>query len=240
MHPEFLEHITDSRTGDPNYNLAVPVFCVRALPHGVIGLIMISLFAAAMSSLDSTINSLSATTMRDVVERFFVRGKLSDRAELVWSRVTTIFWGVACIAFSFFVGGISKSIVESINMIGSLANGPILATFLLATLTRRANDKGVVVGIVAGFAGNLLTWKFLPNVSWLWWNVSGCGMTFAVGYLCSFVLGGRGIVPERVATMVYRADARKQFGYRRNWRIYQLILLLYFFLILAALAFMLR
>ena len=57
----------------PNFNMAVPVFVLEYLPHGAIGLIIVALFAAAMSSLDSTINSLSATTVRDVIDRFSVR-----------------------------------------------------------------------------------------------------------------------------------------------------------------------
>ena len=58
--PEFL-NLSDG--GTPNYNLAVPKFVTTALPHGVIGLLIVALFPAAMSSLDSTINSLSAASI---------------------------------------------------------------------------------------------------------------------------------------------------------------------------------
>jgi SSS family transporter len=231
--PEFIDVLPLRPDGEPNYNMAVPAFCLTFLPHGVIGLIMVSLFAAAMSSLDSTINSLSATTMRDVVERFCVSSRMSPRLELLWSRLTTVFWGAVCVAFSFLVGGISDSIIESINKIGSLANGPILATFLLATLTRRANDVGTMIGIVVGFIGNLLTWKFLPQVSWLWWNVLGCAVTFGIGYLFSLVLGP---VPEVHPDLTFRWRARDQFNYRHNWPLRYLLLLAYFALMLGLLA----
>ena len=69
--------------------------------------------------------------------------------------MTTVFWGTVCMAFSFFVSNISASIIESINKISSLANGPILGTFLLAILTRRATDAGAMVGLVTGFVFNL-------------------------------------------------------------------------------------
>lgn len=233
-HPEFMVRLTDPATGAVNYNLAVPAFCLHALPHGIIGLIIVSLFAAAMSSLDSTINSLSATTIRDIVERFFVPGGLQGRTAILWSRLATVFWGAVCVAFSFFVGDVSSSIIESINKIGSLVNGPILATFLLATLTRRANDPGVMVGIVIGFLANLLTWKFLPGVSWLWWNVSGCAITFGVGYVTSLRFR-RARLPADLDDLVFHRDSRKQFNYRRNWRVYQLILVAYFALMLATL-----
>jgi len=239
-HPEFIGYLPRSGPGGgPNYNLAVPVFCVRNLPHGVIGLIMVALFAAAMSSLDSTINSLSATTIRDIVERFIVRGPLTGRAQIGWSRFTTVIWGAACLVFAFFVGGISSSIIESINKIGSLANGPILATFLLATLTRRAHDRGVVVGIVVGFLGNLLTWRFLPGVSWLWWNVSGCGLTFGVGYGASILMHDHSEKRD-IEDLVFKRDMRAQFQYKRNWPAYYVVLVVYFLIMLGVLILMNR
>ncbi len=223
--PEFLELITEAG-GEANYNLAVPAFCINYLPRGIVGLIIVSLFAAAMSSLDSTINSLSATTMRDIVQRFFVRDAMPQRRELLLSRLLTVFWGGLCVGFSFFVADISASVIETINMIGSLINGPILATFLLATLTRRANDRGVVIGILAGFGGNLLTWKYLPGVSWLWWNVTGCLITFAGGYLASLLC--KCPIPAGIDDLVFKRDSRRQFNYKRNWKLYQAILAGYF------------
>ncbi len=232
-HPEFITAISDPATGTPNYNLAVPAFCLAFLPHGIIGLIIVSLFAAAMSSLDSTINSLSATTMRDVVDRFFVKGELSQASSIFWSRITTVFWGALCVLFSFFVGSISSSIIESINKIGSLINGPILATFLLATLTKRANDIGVSVGIVAGFVGNVLLWKYAPNVSWLWWNVVGCAVTAGIGYAVSLVL--RWNARANVDDLIWHRDTRSFFHYRRNWPRYHAVLVIYFFVMLLVL-----
>ncbi|MBU4212405.1 MAG: sodium/solute symporter, partial [Verrucomicrobia bacterium] len=138
-HPAFLEYLIDPSTNTVNYNLAVPSFCLHVLPHGMIGLIMVAMFAAAMSSLDSTLNSLSALTIRDVVERFRSAGPLNEREMIRWGRLITVGWGILCMIFSFYVGNISTSIIETINKISSLVNGPILATFLLAILTRRAN-----------------------------------------------------------------------------------------------------
>jgi SSS family solute:Na+ symporter len=130
------------------------------------------------------------------------------------------------------VGGISGSIIESINKIGSLINGPILATFLLAILTRRARDAGVVLGILAGFLTNLYLWRWQPGVSWLWWNVIGCAVTFSVGYTCSLILPGETDRP--IEKLVFRRDARTFFGYRRHWGRYYIVLVVYFLAMLAA------
>ena len=55
--------------GIPNFNLAVPIFLIENLPIGIVGLTLVALFSAAMSSLDSVLNSLSAVTMEDFVKR---------------------------------------------------------------------------------------------------------------------------------------------------------------------------
>ena len=217
------------RSARPDFNLTVPKFVIDHLPVGIVGLIMVALFAAAMSSLDSTINSLSATTIRDLVERFHTKGSLEEKQQLMWSRVTTIFWGALCTIFSFFVGGISDSIIESINKVSSLAAGPILGTFLLAILTRKANEKGVIVGIITGFVGNLVLWK-MTEISWLWWNVIGCLVTFFVGYGLSIFLPGD---DKNIDELVYQRNASKFFNFKRNWPRYYAALVFYSIFIIA-------
>jgi SSS family solute:Na+ symporter len=229
-HPEFLNLLKTS-DGNIEYNLAVPTFVLQYLPHGIIGLIFVALFSAAMSSLDSTINSLSALTMRDVIERFFIKSQISKKTELFLSRITTIFWGILCIIFAFFVGGISESIVESINKIGSLLNGSILATFLLAILTKRANGYGAVSGIIVGFLVNIFLWIYYPEISWMWWNAIGCLVTFSIGYTVSIVVKAEQNY-SLIKNLIFNKNQREFFQYKRNWPVYYSILTVYFFLII--------
>lgn len=212
----------------PNFNAAVPVFVLNYLPHGIIGLIIVALFAAAMSSLDSTLNSLSATSVRDIFEKYSEKFRAKDeKDQLFVSKLMTLFWGTVCISFSFFVGNISDSIIISINKIGSMANGPILATFLLAILTKRANDNGALIGIIGGFVVNIYIWIFMPGVSWLWWNVTGTVSTFAIGYLASFLF--KTPAYDTIKDYIWHKsslDYKKETG--RNWNKYYLILILWF------------
>ena len=170
--------------GSPNYNLAVPIYILQSLPSGLIGLALVALFAAAMSSLDSVINSLSASTMEDFVRRFH-RGKWSDTKELWLSRLVTSVWGIVAIWFSFYVGDIAETVLVAINKIGSLINGPVLGVFALGLLTKKANGAGAIIGLIAGFLLNLYCWIAIPLLSWLWWNVFGFLMTFVLGYAIS-------------------------------------------------------
>ncbi|MFC1746170.1 sodium:solute symporter [Candidatus Riflebacteria bacterium] len=233
--PDFLKTLVSG--SKINFNLAVPKFILAYLPHGIIGLVIVALFSAAMSSLDSTINSLSATTIKDIYERFFVEGgELPVEKQLNLSRIFTVFWGVVCVAFSFFVGNISNSVIESINKIGSLANGPILALFLMGILTRRVNGIGATWGLILGFGGNCLLWIFAPGVSWLWWNVIGFFVAYGSGYLISTITSltfeitekpdksgyiAKPVVSDPTAEelkgLIYTRDIAKYFEYKRNW-----------------------
>ena len=229
--PEFAENLKVSG-GETNYNLALPIFVLKKFPHGLIGIVIAALFAAAMSSLDSTINSLSAVTMRDIYERFFEKKESRPALKLLLSRLTTLFWGAVCSVSAFFVEDISKSVIESINKIGSLLYGPILAVFLLGILTRKANGAGAFSGLLAGLAANAALWLFVPSVNWMWWNVAGCLVTFATGYAVSF-FAGKTKTPDEIKGLIWTKNAAGVFSYRKNWKKYSIYLALYSAFIIA-------
>lgn len=152
------------------FDFLVPAFILQEIPAGARGLLIAALLAASMSSLDSALNSLSAATMRDFVER----GRdLPERRILFLSKLTTVVWGVIITGFAFTVGGISDTVIESINKIGSAFYGPILAAFLVGVLSKRATAQGIFAGVLCGVAFNLGLWLFLPEVFWMWWNFTG-------------------------------------------------------------------
>ncbi len=192
QNPAFIESLplrseVGGQGDDPDYNTAVPIFVLQHFPVGLVGLVMVGLFAAAMSSLDSTLNSLSAVTMQDIVHRFW-GDRLENRPkiELLISKAITLFWGSLCLVFSFFVSDISPSIVEAINKIGSVLNGPLLGIFLLGLLFKSTNQLGALAGFFGGISLNILLWIFFEQeISWLWWNVMGLAMCLALGFLIS-------------------------------------------------------
>jgi SSS family solute:Na+ symporter len=172
--PSFLELLPEGKI-----DYLVPIFIREMLPPGIVGFVFIAIMAAAMSSLDSAINSLSAATLEDVYKKL-VRKPLSPAKELRLSKLLTLAWGVFCIGFAFRVGSISPTVLESINKIGSAFYGPIFAVFLMGIVTRRARPLGALAGIVAGVGLNLSLWVYAPSVSWLWWNAFGFITTTAV------------------------------------------------------------
>ncbi|SPJ34256.1 sodium:solute symporter family transporter [Kushneria phyllosphaerae] len=178
-HPEFRALIP---ADEPD--LMVPLFMRDYLPAGLTGILIVAIFSAAMSSVSSAINSLSAASVEDL----FVRGrKIDDKRYMRLSRLTSVFWGVVCITLAFFTGNIATTIIEAINKVGSLFFGPMLATFLAAILIRPINGIGANCGLVAGVGLNAFLWLFVPELFWFWWNVTGAVTMLVVALIVSAV-----------------------------------------------------
>ena len=227
--PEFLDLIPLNSAGTArNYNLAVPMFVIDRFPVGLVGLVMVGLFAAAMSSLDSVINSLSAVTLRDFVQRL-VLADMKSEVEIWWSRGLTLFWGVVCVGFAFFVENISDSVIVTVNKIGSLTNGSILGVFLLGLLTQKTSATGANMGLILGVAVNTYLWIFWPSVSWLWGHIIGVVVTMASGVLISQ------LKPETKDVELYNWSPNflRNAGAQIDWSKRSYALVAYFFVILA-------
>lgn len=145
----------------------VPVFMMNYLPVGLRGLLLSAILAAAMSSIDSALNSLAAITLEDVLER-------PPGAQGVWlGRFTALGWGLFSIAAGLAFARSGTGVLEGVNQVGSAFYGPVLAVFLLGVLAPAVSGRGAVAGLATGVAGNLVLWKVAPAVSWLWWNPAG-------------------------------------------------------------------
>ncbi|MCP5005085.1 MAG: sodium/solute symporter, partial [Planctomycetes bacterium] len=177
-------HSSDLQEAVPvdHLDYLIPQYILLYVPPGVRAILFAAILAAAMSSLDSALNSLSASTMRDFVER---KRDLSQKRILLLSRLSTIMWGIIISGFAFIVGNISKTVLESINMIGSAFYGPILASFLMGVLTKRATTKGIFIGVVTGVVFNLFLWLKMQELFWMWWNLLGMVVSVIVTLIIS-------------------------------------------------------
>ncbi|MCH2156061.1 MAG: sodium/solute symporter [Opitutales bacterium] len=227
LNPELLDSLKQVDSGEINKNLVMPAFMQAHFPSGLLGLVLAGFFAAAMSSLDSTINSLSTLTMHDIVLRFF-KDKVPASKELLYSKMLTVFWGVICIVFAFFVGNVSGTVIEAVNKIGSLVNGPLLAVFLLGMLSKRVGSLGIQCGLILGFSTNVLLWNFAPDISWLWWNVVGFFVASGSAISVSLFKPARNVAKELMAP-------GKVIPKASNLRTLAVLLAVYFCLILLAL-----
>src|SRR5262249_54964345 len=149
------------------------------LPVGVVGLVLAAIFAAAMNSSMGELNALASTTVVDVLER--LPRPPAERALLGWSRGATLFWVVFAVVFAQFAARLG-SLVEAVNIMGSLFYGAILGIFLTAFFVKRAGGTAVFIAALVGEAAVLLCWQLTP-LSFLWWNLIGCVLTVAVAAL---------------------------------------------------------
>src|SRR5580765_3870350 len=159
-----------------------PAFIVRSLPHGVAGLVIAAIFAAAMSNLSGSLNSLASTSIVDFYAPLSDRG-LDDPGLLRISRWLTAGWGVALIAIAFVARGWGSVFTTGLT-IASLVYGPMLGTFLLALLTRSGTETGALAGITVSLAAMLLVRLFTP-LAWTWYVLVGTAIALAVGYVVS-------------------------------------------------------
>lgn len=163
-----------------------PTFIVTRMPHGISGLLIAAILAAAMSNLSAALNSLSSSTMIDFYFRF--RPELDDRTRLRLSRIATFFWAVVLAALAVMALHRVGRVVEVGLQIVSVAYGSLLGVFLLGVLTKRANQNGAIIGMLCGFAAGLYLW-FWSHIAFTWWVAIATCLTFAVGYSASWLWG---------------------------------------------------
>jgi len=182
----------------PDYMM--PFFILEYLPNGVIGLLLVAIMSAAMSTLSSAVNSLSAVTIEDLKSfGFHVR---DERSELVLARLLALLWGGLILFFSLYSGDISATVIEAINKVGSALYGPVLGVFLIAILWKRRTVLSTNIGFLSGLCLNLYFWQFQPGLFWMWWNLIGLAVTLAVAIALSVAAGkmplaGRAFVAQQ-------------------------------------------
>ena len=126
----------------------LPWFIAHELPQGVAGLVIAALFAAAMSSLDSSMNSIATALTTDWYRRF--RPEVSDAACLFLARVLTVLLGAAGTGFAIVMAmGDTRSLWDQYLRIIGLFGGGLAGLFAVGIFTRRANGFGAVVGFLA-------------------------------------------------------------------------------------------
>jgi SSS family transporter len=171
-----------------------PYFIVHHLPRGIAGLVIAAIFAAAMSNLSGSLNSLASSTVLDFY-RPLINPRADDEFLLRLSRWLTAGWGVALIIIAVMSRGLKSVLIAGLT-IASLVYGPMLGAFLLGVLTRRANQAGVMAGMAVSLAFMLAVW-FYTTIAWTWYVLMGTVVCVAVGYAVSALAGGR--VTEQVA-----------------------------------------
>jgi solute:Na+ symporter, SSS family len=177
-------------------------FIIQELPVGVTGLLIAGIFAAAMSSLSSSINALASTSAYDFWAP--LSGAEKDEFRILRAgRVFTLVWAMLLIGTAILYIPLSQdhAAVEVALTIASLVYGGLLGAFFLGIVDRRATQAGVVAGIASGILAVTALWLFRGGaVGWPWFVFIGTAITMGSGWAVSRIGGGAAPPSGRHAT----------------------------------------
>ena len=169
--------ISKKDTNDTNYVFLA--FVKEYLPAGLKGLLIAVIFLAAWGSIAAALNSLAASTVVDFHKR--IAGKNKPINEYNISKWHTLGWGIFCILVTTFANQFGQSLIEAVNVLGSLFYGVILGIFLIAFYVKRIKGTATFIAglimeifiILLFFNERLPFLNFLPDVGFLWLIVIG-------------------------------------------------------------------
>lgn len=177
---DFVRSNSNPTFNDVNY--VFPTFVLQHMPMGVIGLIIAAIFAAAMSSISAELNALATATTIDFYRRLYAP-EASDSHYVAVGRISTFIWGIFACIVAIFATNLG-SLIEVVNKFGSFFYGSLLGVFVLAFVVRRANARGAFFGLLFGITSVWIASSY-TKIEFLWFNVIGCLVTVAAGYLIS-------------------------------------------------------
>jgi SSS family transporter len=167
-----------AETNDNNYIFLS--FVNNTFPKGLIGLLIAVIFLASMGSTASAINSLASTSTVDIYKRF-INQDSTDKQDLFWSRIFTLFWGIFSIAVALYASRLGN-LLEAVNILGSLFYGTILGIFIVAFYMKKIGGKAVFYAALITEVIIFTIWK-LDVIAFLWLNVIGCISVMIIAYL---------------------------------------------------------
>ena len=169
-------------------------FVTDYLPAGLVGLLIAVIFLAAWGSIAATLNSLASCTIIDFHKRF-ARDGLPEKREYRLSQLYTFFWGIFCVAVAQLAYKLGNSLIEAVNVLGSLFYGVILGIFLVAFYRKRISGHAVFIGAVITQAGvivlNILGRKGIVPLGFLWFNVVGAIGVLVLSEIFQLIIGKR-------------------------------------------------
>jgi SSS family solute:Na+ symporter len=168
-----------------------------ALP-GLMGILAAAVLSASMSSLSSAFNSLATISVTDLYRMFFKKDG-DEKHYLLMSRGFTLFWGLMVIPMAYAFISSGGSILEALSKAGSYFVGAKLAMFGMGFFSKHTNERGLLLGVFAGFVGMIVFVGFgglggvdglFPQVAWPWYVAIGGTINIVVSWVASILFEG--------------------------------------------------
>jgi Na+/proline symporter len=173
-----LSKANGSEINDVNYIFLR--FVIDYLPVGMVGLLIAVILLASMGSVASAYNSLASCTIVDIYKRM-VRKDDDTLNYVAASRWATFFWGIFCIAVAQYASRLG-SMIEAVNILGSLFYGVILGIFLVAFYFSKIGSRAVFFASIIGEIFVIISY-WLDLTAFLWLNLIGCVLVIFFAYI---------------------------------------------------------
>ena len=170
----------EADSNDTNYIFLT--FIINFLPIGFVGLLIAAILSASMSSTSAELNALASTTVIDFYKRL-VNKDASDYQYVTVSKIATIFWGLYAILFALLAKELG-SLIEAVNILGSLVYGTILGIFLTAFYLKKVTGTPTFIAAIIAEIVVLYCYLF-TEIPFLWYNVIGCFIVVLGAFLLS-------------------------------------------------------
>lgn len=146
-------------------------FVIDYLQKGLIGLLIAVIFLSACGSIAASLNPLASCTVVDTHKQFFKK-EITPKMDYRMSKFYTFCWGVFCIIVAQFAGNIGNSLIETVNILGSLFYGVILGIFFVAFWFKFIKANAIFYGAIISEALVILIYR-ADVISFLWLNMIG-------------------------------------------------------------------
>ena len=185
QHTPMAIDIPENAFGKKQTDFAFPIFMLTEAPVGVKGLLLVGIFAAAMSSVSSALSALSSVSVMDLGLGASAK---DDAAKLKLSRGITIFWGIMLVIVAYASREV-ESVMNTAFAFAGLTSGGLLGGLLLALVLKQSGGRPVIIGMTTSLAVMVaIKYGLKEAIHWPWYTVIGCGITLLTALLAKVAL----------------------------------------------------
>ena len=187
QHAPMAIEIPENVFGKKQTDYAFPIFMLTEAPVGVKGLLLVGIFAAAMSSVSSALSALASVSVMDLG---LGKSAKDDQARLKLSRKATIFWGIALVGVAYASREVD-SVMNTAFALAGLTSGGLLGGVLLAMTYKQTDGRPIIIGMTTSLAAMLaIKYGLKEAIYWPWYTAIGCGITVMIAMLAKVATGG--------------------------------------------------
>jgi len=187
QHTPMAIEIPENVFGKKQTDYAFPIFMLTEAPVGVKGLLLVGIFAAAMSSVSSALSALASVSVMDLG---LGKSAQDDNAKLKLSRKATIFWGIALVGVAYASREVD-SVMNTAFALAGLTSGGLLGGVLLALTWKQTDGRPIIIGMASSLAAMLaIKYGLKEAIHWPWYTAIGCGITLLTAMLAKVAMGG--------------------------------------------------